>query len=295
MRMWKRCLVVIGVLGVAAVPLRPDAAGAATKNPVFHPPSQYYLALGDSLAFGFQEAKFLGEVGSGTYDPASFNTGYDANFAAALQPFAPGGHSTEVNYGCPGETTGSMVNGGCAFHFGFALHNEYPLAESQLQAAVAFLQAHPHKVNPITLDIGANDLLQLNGSCGGDPGCIVAGLPATIATMEANVDQILTTLHNAAPGAEVIAMNVPDPFEFTAPASLQVFGAYDHGLDGVLAQHKVRLVDAFSFVASLDQATFCALTAVCTPPLFDIHPTDAGYAELAQFFFLASGYGVLQP
>src|SRR5437870_1074959 len=119
MRSLKRLVVVVGIVCAVVVPLRVTASPSAGlhRPPIFHPPAPYYLALGDSLAFGFQEAKFLHELSAGTYDPATFNTGYDADFAAMIRPLAPGGHPfTEVNYGCPGETTTSMIRGGCPFH-----------------------------------------------------------------------------------------------------------------------------------------------------------------------------------
>jgi lysophospholipase L1-like esterase len=299
MRSLKRLVVVVGIACAVIVPLRVTASPpTAAPPPTFHPPSPYYLALGDSLAFGFQEAKFLNELSAGTYDPATFNTGYDADFAAMIRPLAPGGHPfTQVNYGCPGETTTSMIRGGCPFHnagISFRLHNDYPVSESQLQVAVAFLRAHPHQVNPISLDIGANDLLNLLSSCNASPTCISNRLAGTVATMSAHLDWILSALRGVAPGAELIAINVPDPYQFSAPSSLPVFAAFNRALDAVLARHEARLVDAFTATTKLDQATFCELTAVCTPPLFDIHPTDAGYAALAQQLWAASRY-VLHP
>ena len=52
-----------------------------------------------------------------------------------------------IKLGCPGETTGSMVDGGsCRYQGG-----------SQPAAAVSFLRAHRGHVSLITLDIGAND------------------------------------------------------------------------------------------------------------------------------------------
>ena len=108
--------------------------------------------------------------------------------------------------------------------------------------------------------------------------------------MRTHLDWILTALRAVAPGAEMLAINVPDPFQFSAPASLPAFAAFNRALDAVVARHGVRLVDAFAAVQTLDEATFCKLSAVCTPPLFDIHPTDAGYASLAQSLWTASRY-----
>jgi lysophospholipase L1-like esterase len=296
MRSMRRVLMIVAGLAIAIGAALPAGASAAGQRPPrLHPPQSNYLALGDSLAFGFQEAKFLTELGSGTYSAASFDTGYDADFAAVIAPLAPGGHPfQETNYGCPGETTTSMVSGPCPFPL--PLHNSYPAGDSQLQAAVSFLQAHEHKVNPITLDIGANDLLGLLSRCGTNAACVASGFPGVTSTMSTNLDHILTALQAAAPGAEIIAMNVPDPFEFANPASLQLFGLYNQALDAVVSAHNVRLVDAFSAVAALypsQLATFCSYSAVCTPPLFDIHPTDLGYSVLAAYFYAASGYATL--
>ena len=55
------------------------------------------------------------------------------------------------NVGCPGETTRSMITGKHSLcHYA---------AGSQLDAAVAFLGAHPGQVAFITLEVGANDVV----------------------------------------------------------------------------------------------------------------------------------------
>ena len=74
------------------------AGQAATR---FNPPKRYYLALGDSLAFGFQFVKFNANFPS---VPAStFSTGYVDDFSGMLQEIRPG--IATLNYGCPGETS----------------------------------------------------------------------------------------------------------------------------------------------------------------------------------------------
>src|SRR5438477_11754976 len=153
MRPLYRFVAVLGVVVIAGLPLRAGAAATTGRPPTFHPPSPAYLALGDSLAFGFQEAKFLNELATNSYSAASFDTGYDADFAAMIRPLAPPGQAFhETNFSCPGETTGSLIHGPCPFPL--PLHDSYPAGASQLQAALAFLRANPHRVNPITLDIG---------------------------------------------------------------------------------------------------------------------------------------------
>lgn len=294
MRRIRRLALMGAALAALSVPLAASTGAGAATTPQFHPPQTYYLALGDSLAFGYQKAKFLGELPN-SYSAASFNTGYDADLAAMFPSVMPPGQKggfTEVNYGCPGETTSSMMGttSPCPYRYQFApslilsLHNDYPTGDSQLQAAVAFLRAHRGHVNPVTLDIGANDILPCDTSA-----CVAAAT----GTMALNLDAILTQLQNAEPSAEIIVMNVPDPYYFISPATVPAFTAFNDVLDAVVAAHNDRLVDAFDAALAIAPTTFCTLSYVCTPPLFDIHPTDAGYANLAEQFWSAAGYGTL--
>jgi len=64
------------------------------------------LALGDSIAYGFQSFKFAANL-----PPSAYNTGYVDVFGARLRQLRAG--ITTVNYGCPGESTETFVNGDC--------------------------------------------------------------------------------------------------------------------------------------------------------------------------------------
>src|ERR1700682_836898 len=99
----------------------------------------YSLALGDSLAYGFQLGKYLAELPN--VNAATFTTGYVDDFAAmvrAVQDPLPA-----VNFGCPGETTASYF-AGCAFsQAGGPLHNGYGGSQEAAALAVLFaLQGH---------------------------------------------------------------------------------------------------------------------------------------------------------
>src|SRR5450631_721045 len=85
-------------------------------------PKQYYLALGDSLAYGLQPN------GDTTH-------GYVDDIFTALQ-----NHGTQslVNMGCPGATTSSMSSGSCGL-------SHYSYSGTQLNAAVAFINSHAGK------------------------------------------------------------------------------------------------------------------------------------------------------
>src|SRR5260370_13541929 len=97
-----------------------QAALAASngQGPPFHlvGPKQHYLALGDSLAFGFQPN-------------GDFTHGYVPDLFQILQNE---GTKDFKNLGCPGETSSTLINGGCSF--------APPPPYTQLGAALAFLQ-----------------------------------------------------------------------------------------------------------------------------------------------------------
>src|SRR4051794_1100690 len=132
-------------------------AQSQTAPPIFDPPKEYYLAPGDSIAYGFQAFKFNAGL-----PPSAFNTGYVNVFAARLREINPG--ITTVNYGCPGESTESFIKGGCVWtETGRQLHDNF--SGSQLQGAIAFLRAHPGQVSPITLTLYGNDFPMLLGPC----------------------------------------------------------------------------------------------------------------------------------
>jgi lysophospholipase L1-like esterase len=159
---------------------------------------------------------------------------------------------------------------------------------SQLDEAVAFLQAHPRQIAFITIDIGANDLL----ARGGVP-AIATNLPAILADLRAAAGQ----------NVPIIGMNYYDPY--LAPlwfgthdlAALQVRVANDVALDGFFdgiyaaaGDPVADILDAFSTTdltiqadgLPLDVERICEWTWMCA--VGDIHANDAGYAVIAQAF-----------
>ena len=148
----------------------------------------YYLALGDSLAAGFQPGK--GET-----------PGYVGMLWRSVRSEQIS--SLELrNVGCSGETSGSLITG-----------NHSPChyaAGSQLNAAVDFLEAHVGEVAFVTIDIGANDIVS---RCFGPSGLI----PTSCATdlrpgLKHRVRAIVDALAAAAPGVPIVGMTYYDPF-----------------------------------------------------------------------------------
>ena len=62
----------------------------------------YYLALGDSVTYGFQNSKAAAGL-----PPSGFNTGFVDDLSERLRQVMPS--LVTVNYGCPGESTDSFI------------------------------------------------------------------------------------------------------------------------------------------------------------------------------------------
>jgi len=180
---------VVAVLGL------PGTASSTAPSPVYQPPQKYYLALGDSIAYGVQPTK----AKPGAL-PSAFRTGYVDVFAAQLRKLAP--KLQVVNYACPGESAVTFAGGGCpALADGVKLHD--PFRGPQLAAALSFLRAHRGQVSPVTLTLWGNDLLPLSAKG--------KRAPRAIASFASRFASILRQLRSAAPTAEIIASGAWNP------------------------------------------------------------------------------------
>jgi lysophospholipase L1-like esterase len=289
LRLGRRPLALLGVLSaLCAIALLAGPAGArgrwSPSRPGHRPPvATSYLALGDSLAFGYSQAKF--DENLPAENPAAFETGYVNDFADVLELFNPG--LRIVNDGCPGETTESFIHGPCAYvdPDGFTLHHPYVggPSSSQLSDALAYLEAHPGSVNPITIDIGANDALGLiKTTCKLEAACVAAGAPAVFAKIGANLGLILGELRAAAPRAQIVVLGLYNPFGETIAGGDALTADLNEVEARVAAGVGARFADPlplFNPLGALEAPTICLLTNMCTP-LVDIHPTDIGYRVL---------------
>jgi lysophospholipase L1-like esterase len=261
------------------------ASGGASQRPVYQPPQSYFLALGDSIAYGFQPTKKPGARAS------TFDTGYVDVFAARLRKLSP--KIQVVNYGCPGESTVTFIRGGCpAFADGFKLHDAF--RGPQLKAAESFLRAHPGQVSPITLTLWGNDWLPLLlDKCKGKVACVRELGPGTIASIGTRMASILRRLRAGAPTAEIIvtgAWNVdPDQLEQLRP----IYRSLNASIARAASASRARVAKALPVfnppgTLRVQRRRLCALTFICSKG--DPHPTDAGYRALADAFMTASGY-----
>jgi lysophospholipase L1-like esterase len=259
---------------------------------MFNPPKNYYLALGDSISYGYQAFKARAGL-----PPSAFNSGYVDLFGARLREIQPG--IVTVNYGCPGESTESFVTGPCIWtEAGQQLHDSF--SGSQLEAALAFLRAHPGQVSPITLTLFGNDLPKLLAPCtfNGqiDLTCIAGRAPIFITELGQRISGILDQLRSAAPNAEIIVTGAWDPFLDILAFADPLYQAVNASLAQAAAANRARFADPFPvFNPQGDPAAevqaLCTLTLLCRQG--DSHPSDAGYRTLADLVFEASQYGRL--
>ena len=247
-------------------------AGVASNGQPFHliGPKQHYLALGDSLAFGYQP----------NHD---YTHGYVPDLFKLLQNE---GTKDVKDLGCPGETSTTFIKGGCSF----APAPPY----TQLGAALAFLRAHAGEVSPVTLDIGSNDVLQGNIDLST---CTVneSGFNAGLAALDSNLTgTILPALRGALSvkgrvTGDIVMMNYYDPFQNICANSVP--------FAQTLNQHLANDVSGFGMIVDVFTAfggpavpnpNICTYTWMCsTSPGPDIHATNQGYSVIANTFAAA--------
>jgi lysophospholipase L1-like esterase len=265
--------------------LKAMPATAVSAPPFPAPPGRYYLALGDSLTYGIQP----GKVDAGL-PPSRFHTGFVDVFARRLRTLKP--TLRVVNYGCPGESTKTFVVGGCLWLArGHSLHDGFHGA--QLDAALAFLRAHPGEASPITVNLGGNDADAFSKACHYSFACARARATRALRQIASRLVWILRRLRAAAPRADIIVIGVWNNDLSHPRQSDPLYRALDLAIGRVAGDARARFADPFLLFdpqgsVARRQARICALTFICSRG--DGHPTDAGYRAIAAAVLTASGY-----
>jgi lysophospholipase L1-like esterase len=284
---WKPAVLVMACLVVCLVP---GVAGA--KPPTPKPKPTYYLALGDSLAQGVQP--------NAAGKSVETNHGYADFLYATEKPLIKG--LKLVKYGCPGESTSSMINGG-------PFCKDRPYRGTQLAAAIRFIATH--KIAFITLDIGANDV---DGCARYSGAQLFACIGTGTATIKTNVPKIVKALRQAA-GAKVkiAGMTYYDPFlayyfgDASHKALAQPSVALTKGInDGLISDFQAQRIKVADVATAFDTYTpftttttlrghgtvplavaqICRLTWMCAaaPRGPNVHANTAGYKKIAGVF-----------
>ncbi len=247
-----------------------------------------YLALGDSVTFGYEEAQV---VPAPDYPDASSFVAYPEMLGKEL-------HLTVANAACSGETSASLIDatapsngcesapgGGAGYRTNFPLHVHY--TGSQLAYAVSYLKKH-HNVRLVSLMIGANDFFLCQETTA-DKCAGFAEQAAVIGSIEKNVKTILSTIRNKAHYNGQIAIVNYYALNYADASAVAQSGLLNSSIDGAARPFHVEVADGLStFQAaaahsggdSCKAGLLTQLTGGMTP--CGIHPSYAGQSLLAQ-------------
>jgi lysophospholipase L1-like esterase len=249
-------------------------------------PGSGYLALGDSVTFGYMESTV---VPAPDYASAASFDGYPEMLGAGL-------HLKVANLACPGETSASFINASAAsngcenapsttspvYRKLFPLHVKY--SGSQLSEAVKYLKTHKG-VRLVSLMIGANDFFLCEETTA-DQCTSPAEQLAVLQTVEKNVRTILGTIRTKAHYAGQIALVNYYSLDYALPTDNTQSEALNQYMDLGAKDDNVRIVNGFKAfeVASThsgnDSCTAGLLTQLSTGGC-GVHPSTAGQALLA--------------
>jgi lysophospholipase L1-like esterase len=248
-----------------------DPAASPVKSQVIR---GNYLALGDSVAFGYRPSQVTPI--EDYLNPRNF-TGYPTYVAGALG-------LTVVNASCPGETTASMINtaapsNGCENEYRALAPLHVSYTGSQLGFAVHFLLDHP-ATRLVTIDIGANDLdLCVDKTA---DHCTGPDFGRALAEVGKNLDTILAALRDHYRGDLVVLTYYALNYDDAGPV-----GQLDAMLSAQAHRYKARIASGF---AAFEPAATRADGDTCATGLLiklpgggcDEHPSAAGQRLLAE-------------
>lgn len=258
-----------------------------------------YLALGDSLAFGYNPL----------VQPPSLSKyiGYPKIVAGALD-------LALSNASCPGETTDTFLNpASMAYYPGFSCTPQYNQvfvpdpkkasgsaqltffvnyngALSQMEYATDFLTSHP-TTKLVTIDIGLNDVALFGASCATDPNPQQCLGPVLIAMAE-NLGTILGTLRNSTPyRGPIVVLDAFSP-NYANATYTGAIAAYNSAVQAVVAQAGPGVIfddlfNVFGGIAARFDGEACRAGVLVTSRVAlpwgncDTHPTVLGQAIIA--------------
>ena len=281
----RRAVVVAGVaVGVAAVlmPAVPASAGSVTGPAA----NGTYLALGDSVAFGYVPPD---AVPPPNYLSAHSLAGYPEDVAQALR-------IRVWNASCPGETTASMlaagvVSNGCENSPGsptgyrtlYQLHVQYQ--GTQMEYALRYLAVHRH-TQLVTIDIGANDAFLCQETTT-DKCSSPAELGAVLQKIQANLTTIYTKIRHVAHYRGLLVALTYYSLSYSSAAAEQGALLLNSVITSVTTAFGGKVADGFAAFEGPSAAfggSPCAAGLLIKLPdgTCNIHPSPAGHLLLAQ-------------
>jgi lysophospholipase L1-like esterase len=234
-----------------------------------------YLALGDSVPFGFSPL---------------LNASDASNFIGYPEIVAQRLDIKDVNATCPGEATGGFLsltgtdNVCRPYRSALPLHVMYHT--SQMDFVLRYLTGH-RDTRLVTLTLGANDLFRWQKDCAVAPtfGTCPLGFGGVLATMQANLTTIFSAIRSTGytgliVGVTYYAINYSDPTSVGATLAGQSAMTAAGGPFGVKIASGFN---AWAPVAATAGGNSCAagLLIRLSATSCDVHPTPAGRDLLA--------------
>ena len=278
----------LALVSAPALAKKPAKKPTASKITIHTPvtPGSGYLALGDSVTFGYEEQQV---VPAPNYADAASFLGYPELLGSEL-------HLTVANAACSGETSSSLIDatapsngcenspgGGVGYRTMFPLHVKY--SGSQLDYAVSYLKTHKN-VRLVSLMIGANDFFL----CQETTADHCASLPeeaAVGAAVSKNVKTILSGIRNKAHYGGQIAIVNYYSLNYSSAAGNEQSELLNSTQDTAAKPFHVIVVDGFGEFGTAaahsggNSCTAGLLTQLSTGGC-GIHPSYAGQSLLAQ-------------
>lgn len=279
-----RAALVAGAAVVAAglMPILPASAGSVTGSDA----NGTYLALGDSVAFGYAPPQ---AVPPPNYDSAHSLVGYPEDVAQALG-------IRVSNASCPGETTASMlvagvVSNGCenspgsptGYRTEFPLHVQYQ--GTQMEYALKYLGVH-RDTKLVTLDIGANDAFLCQETTK-DHCASPAELQAVLQEIKANLTAIYTQIRDVAGYQGPLVVLTYYSLDYSDAVQVAETKLLDSVIASVTEAFGGKVADGFAAFEGPSAAfggSPCAAGLLIKLPngTCNIHPSPAGHQLLAQ-------------
>jgi lysophospholipase L1-like esterase len=271
--------------------------------PVFAARNSRYLALGDSISFGYHPPA------PPPRQPIQSYVGYPE----ILDPLVP---KQEINLSCPGQTSDSFLTGSSATEVpgenceyisasfpgwkaaNLPLHNSY--TGTQADYAVSQLLANK-SIDLVTISIGGDDLLFVQYTCAAksDFGACVRGAldpndaNSALSAYQTNLKNILAKIRKDAQYTGTIVL-VKYFATSTDPLVKQAIGALNQVMAKVGSQFgaKVKVADAYTAfqIASIPYGgdpCKAGLLVRLSPTTCDVHPTRLGQNVLATTVLIA--------
>lgn len=270
--------------------------------PVFAASTTRYLALGDSISFGYHPLPPPPQ-------PIQTYIGYPE----VLDPLVP---KQEINLSCPGETSAGFLYGSAASATevpganceyisapvpgwkaaNFPLHYSY--TGTQADTAVSLLSGNK-SIDLVTISIGGDDLLFVQYTCGcpANPNfvtCVqgaLSGPTGALAAYGQNLGTILTRIRTEAKYTGTVVL-VNYFATSTDPLVKQAIGALNQVMAQVGSQFGAKVADAYTAfqIASIPYGgdpCKAGLLVRLSPTTCDVHPTPLGQNVLATTVLIA--------